>query len=65
MAEKLAQFSDLEVLNAIKESKSGGATEKPVKQVEPDAILAAPEGRLGDWFNRRATSKITLPMRGG
>ncbi len=44
IAEKLFPFSDLEVLNAIKETKSGGATEKPVKQVELDVILAAPDG---------------------
>jgi hypothetical protein len=44
LAEKLAPFSDQEVLDAVKETKSGGANEKPVKQVELDAILAAPEG---------------------
>lgn len=45
--EKLSRFSDAEVLDAIKANKSGGGTEKPVKQVELDAILAVPEG-FGD-----------------
>ncbi|MDQ6799476.1 MAG: hypothetical protein M3041_01420, partial [Acidobacteriota bacterium] len=47
VAEALAQYSDSEVLEAIRERKSGGAIERPVKQVELDAILSAPEG-FGD-----------------
>ena len=47
IAEKLASFSDEEVLDAIREAKSGGGREKPVKQVELEALLAAPEG-FGD-----------------
>ena len=42
VAEALAQYSDSEVLEAIRERKSGGAIERPVKQVELDAILSAP-----------------------
>src|ERR1700680_3122803 len=42
----LAPFKDDEGLAAISEAKSGKA-EKPVKQVELDALLAAPEG-FGD-----------------
>lgn len=44
VTEKLAPFSDEEVLEAIREIKSGRGGEKPVKQVELEAILAAPEG---------------------
>ncbi len=47
ITERLAQFSDHEVLAAIREAKSGKAEEKPVKQVELEALLAAPEG-FGD-----------------
>lgn len=47
VAERLASYSDKEVLKAIKERKSGGGDERPVKQVELDALLAAPEG-FGD-----------------
>ena len=45
--EGLAPFSDDEVLAAIREVKGGKAEEKPVKQVELEALLAAPEG-FGD-----------------
>ena len=44
VAEKLAPFSDTEVLEAIYELKSGTAGERPVKQVELEAMVAAPEG---------------------
>jgi hypothetical protein len=47
IAEQLANFSDEEVLAAIHEAKSGKAIEPPVKQVELEALLAAPEG-FGD-----------------
>ena len=47
IAEKLASFADAEVLDAILDAKSGGADERPVKQVELEALLAAPEG-FGD-----------------
>ncbi len=47
VAERLAPFSDKEVLEAIRETKSGKTGEKPVKQVELEALLAAPEG-FGD-----------------
>jgi len=45
--EQLAPFSDEEVLDAIQSIKSGGLGDRPVKHVELDAILAAPEG-FGD-----------------
>jgi hypothetical protein len=45
--EKLAPYSDDEVLKAIRAAKGGKTDEKPVKQVELDALLAAPEG-FGD-----------------
>ncbi|MCK4412560.1 MAG: DUF1998 domain-containing protein [Candidatus Eisenbacteria sp.] len=44
IAERLARFSDEEILEAIREAKHGPAVERPVKQVELDALLAAPEG---------------------
>ncbi len=44
IAEKLAPFDDAEVLEAIREAKQGTGGERPVKQVELDALLAAPEG---------------------
>lgn len=44
IAEKLAPFADVEVLEAIREAKSGKGPEKPVKQVELEALFAAPEG---------------------
>ena len=47
IAEKLAPFADEEVLAAIRDVKSGKTGERPVKQVELDALLAAPEG-FGD-----------------
>jgi len=47
VAEKLAPFSDEDVLAAIGAVKGGGVVERPVKQVELDAILAAPQG-FGD-----------------
>ena len=45
--ERLAPFSDAEVLAAIREAKGGKAEEKSVKEVELEALLAAPEG-FGD-----------------
>jgi len=43
----LAPFSDDEILDAIHRAKGGKIEEKPVKQVELDALLASPEG-FGD-----------------
>jgi len=47
ITEKLAPFRDAEVLEAIRERKGGRVAERPVKAVELDALLAAPEG-FGD-----------------
>lgn len=47
VAEKLAGFDDEEILAAIKARKGGGFVERPVKEVELDALLAVPEG-FGD-----------------
>ena len=44
VATGLAGFADHEVLDAIQTMQSGGAAERPVKEVELDALLAAPEG---------------------
>ncbi len=44
---RLSAFADSEVLEAIRARKRGPAQERPVKQVELDALLAAPEG-FGD-----------------
>lgn len=45
--EGLAPFSDHEILAAIREAKLGAPEEKPVKHVELEALLAAPQG-FGD-----------------
>jgi hypothetical protein len=47
IAERLASFKDDEILEAIRAMKSGKGGERPVKQVELEALLAAPEG-FGD-----------------
>jgi hypothetical protein len=47
VTEKLVGLSDAEVLKAIEEIRGGSAAERPVKQVELEALLAAPEG-FGD-----------------
>jgi len=47
VADRLAPFSDEEVLKAIRDRKAGGAAERPVKLAELDALVAAPEG-FGD-----------------
>ena len=45
VANRLAPFSDEEVLEAITARRSGGAAaERPIKHVELDALLAVPEG---------------------
>jgi hypothetical protein len=44
VAEKLLSFPADEVLKAVQEIKTGKTGERPVKQVEVEAILAAPEG---------------------
>lgn len=47
LAAKLAGLGDDDVLEAIGREKLGTAAERPVKQVELDAVLAVPEG-FGD-----------------
>lgn len=47
VAAGLTAFSDTDVLAAIHEIRGGREGERPVKQVELDALLAAPEG-FGD-----------------
>lgn len=47
VAAALEPFDDDDVLNAIYERKRGQSGDRPVKQVELDALLGAPE-RLGD-----------------
>jgi hypothetical protein len=47
VTEKLAPYADDEILGAIRAAKGTKAEEKPVKQVELEALLAAPEG-FGD-----------------
>jgi hypothetical protein len=44
IAARLNGFNDEDVLDAILSIKKGGGNDKPVKQVELDAFLAAPEG---------------------
>lgn len=47
IADRLAPFTDEQVLQAILDHRSGAAAERPIKQVELDALVAAPEG-FGD-----------------
>ena len=47
VAQALAAFDDAEVLHAIAELKHGKGGDRPVKQVEMDALLGAPEGSSG------------------
>ena len=47
VAETLAPFTNDEILAAIQQAKTGHTEEKPVKHVELEALLAAPEG-FGD-----------------
>lgn len=47
VAAKLAGYENDDVLAAIERIRGGAASERPVKQVELDALLAAPEG-FGD-----------------
>lgn len=47
IAERLATFADAEILQTIRDRRQGGADERPIKHVELDALLAAPEG-FGD-----------------
>lgn len=44
IAASLGAYSDKDVLAAIEEKRSGVVNERPVKQVELEAILAAPSG---------------------
>jgi hypothetical protein len=44
VATGLAPYSDKDVLAAIEKIKSGASTERPVKQVELDSLISAPEG---------------------
>ena len=48
ISEALAAFDDEEVLQAIGEIRTGSSEERPVKQVELEAILAAQEGHGDD-----------------
>ena len=47
ITDRLAAFTDEEALDAIRAKKHGGTEDRPVKLVELDALLAAPEG-FGD-----------------
>jgi len=44
ISEKLAPFDNTEVISAIREIKQGTSQDRFVKEVELDALLAAPEG---------------------
>lgn len=47
LADRLALHGDEELLAAIRQRRSGATSERPVKQVELDSLLTAPEG-FGD-----------------
>lgn len=61
--EKLAPFEEQQILNAIGDVKSGKGTEKPVKQVELEALLAVPEGYGDDVPVDRSFHARRLPDR--
>ena len=44
IAERLAPFADDDILVAIRQVKYGGVNDRPVKQVELEALLSVPEG---------------------
>jgi hypothetical protein len=44
LTERLAPFTDGDILGAIRQIKKGGTNDRPVKQVELDALLSVPEG---------------------
>ncbi|HXG60170.1 MAG TPA: DUF1998 domain-containing protein [Planctomycetota bacterium] len=44
ISERLLPFSDSEVLEVIRRAKEGVGGDRPIKEVELEAILAAPEG---------------------
>ncbi len=44
VADRLAPFEDDEVLRAIRRRKPGSAEDRPLKQVELEALIAAPDG---------------------
>ena len=48
VAAALDPFGDAEILHAIRERRGGTGGDRPVKQVELDALLGAPEGFSGD-----------------
>jgi hypothetical protein len=44
LTERLAPFTDEDILGAVRQVKKGGTTDRPVKQVELEALLSVPEG---------------------
>lgn len=44
LTERLAPFTDDDILGAVRQVKKGGTTDRPVKQVELEALLSVPEG---------------------
>ncbi|MEP7378004.1 MAG: DUF1998 domain-containing protein [Chloroflexota bacterium] len=63
IAEELAPYGSDEILTAIQEHKAGPGSERPVKQVELDALLAAPEGYGDDVPIDRDFHARRLPDR--
>ncbi len=61
--EKLSPFEDQEVLDAIEQRKSGRTEERPVKEVELEAILAAPEGYGDDVPTKEDFHARRLPPK--
>jgi hypothetical protein len=57
IAERLAPFSDDEVLAAIRDAKGGKAEEKPVKQVNPRTARRT----RGLWRRRARRSQLSCP----
>jgi len=44
LTQRLAPYTDADILSAIRQIKNGGNNDRPVKQVEIEALLAVPEG---------------------
>jgi hypothetical protein len=64
ITDKLARFSDEDVLEVIGQVKQGTGTERPVKHVELDVLLIAPEGYGDDVPVNPDFHARRLPDRG-
>ena len=63
IAQKLASFSDEQVMEAIKARRAGAQGERPVKEAELDALTTVPEGFADDGPVDRDFHARRLPER--